>query len=169
MIAIQEALGVRVGDTIGRWRVLAIGWTKAKKRRRVALCRCTCPDRTEKVVALSSLAAGISRSCGCILRENPPRQVMIDGYSMSQHPLYRLHGNMLQRCTNPNFSGYAKNGKIGIRVYPEWRDDPQAFIHWVIKNLGPRPGRAQLVRIDPAKNWEPGNLRWNAGQWQEAS
>lgn len=39
---------------------------------------------------------------------------------------------------------------------PEWRDDFAAFL----KHIGPRPRGYSLDRIDNARGYEPGNVRW---------
>ena len=60
----------RVGETYGRWTVLAFaGYTQKEGQRAQAkwLCRCKCG--TEKEVAAQSLKCGDSQSCGCLLKD----------------------------------------------------------------------------------------------------
>lgn len=62
---------VNVGDVFGKWTVVQeienvenkIGW----KRR--ALVRCSCEDKTERIVNLKNLRSGLSNSCGCTNKE----------------------------------------------------------------------------------------------------
>ena len=63
-----------------------------------------------------------------------------------------------QRCTNPNSAAYADYGGRGIAFkFPSVR----AFAEWVLLNIGPKPTYAHsLDRIDNARHYEPGNLRW---------
>lgn len=42
----------------------------------------------------------------------------------------------------------------------EWRENAEAFATWLLENLGPRPEKHSLDRIDGDKGYEPGNLRW---------
>lgn len=88
--------------------------------------------------------------------------------------MYGIWRNMMDRCykpTHPSFEGY---GARGIEVYEPWHNDPQAFVDWIDANLGPRPegtnraGRSlwSLDRIDNAKGYVPGNLRWATPKMQ---
>ena len=51
----------------GRFEVLSE--VEPKNGNRMVLCRCTCKDKTEKVVNLYSLISGKSQSCGCLQKE----------------------------------------------------------------------------------------------------
>ena len=63
---------------------------------------------------------------------------------------------MVQRCTNPNRADYPRYGGSGVTVCDRWRSFANFFA-----DMGPRPGRAHsLDRIDSAKGYEPGNVRW---------
>jgi hypothetical protein len=64
---------------------------------------------------------------------------------------------MIQRCTNPNCSGYAYYGGRGIQVCDRWKTSYSAFL----EDMGRRP--SPLHSIDRANNngnYEPGNVRW---------
>jgi DNA anti-recombination protein RmuC len=67
---------------------------------------------------------------------------------------------MVHRTTNPKNADYANYGGRGIAVCPQWRNDPAAFIGWLLQNIGSRPPERTLDRIDVNGNYEPGNLRW---------
>jgi hypothetical protein len=63
---------------------------------------------------------------------------------------------MRERCSSPDrYPSY-----VGITVFPGWQDSFSSFRDYITVNLGPRPPRHSLDRIDNAKGYEPGNLRW---------
>lgn len=63
---------------------------------------------------------------------------------------------MLRRCEDPSRPGYPNYGGRGIRVCDRWHDFT-AFS----ADVGERPSpRHSLDRIDNARGYEPGNVRW---------
>jgi|SRR5882757_10026428 len=78
-------------------------------------------------------------------------------HGLSRDPVYKIWGNIKDRCTNPN-NPYSRNylGR-GIKLYPEWQIDFLSFFN----AIGSRPSPKHTVeRIDNEKDYEPGNLRW---------
>ena len=71
-------------------------------------------------------------------------------------PEYRSWQSMIQRCTNPNATGYEKYGARGVKVYWLWRESFPAFL----RHVGARPPGTSLDRIDGSKGYVPGNIRW---------
>ncbi len=70
---------------------------------------------------------------------------------------YDIWSAMIQRCHNPNSTGYLRYGGRGIFVCQRWRDSFNDFL----ADVGPRPGKGySLDRIDNSKGYEPGNVRW---------
>ena len=67
---------------------------------------------------------------------------------------------MKQRCYNQRAQHFFNYGGRGIKIFPEWIDNPLSFISYVLETLGERPHRYSLDRIDNDGNYEPGNLRW---------
>ena len=89
-------------------------------------------------------------------------------HGLSRHPLYGTWRKMRRRCENPAVKDYPNYGARGVRVCNEWRD-VAAFIAWIEANIGPRPPRMSLDRINPDGNYEPGNVRWATAAQQSAN
>ena len=78
-------------------------------------------------------------------------------HGLSRTPEYQAWKNAVDRCHNPSHRAYKNYGARGIMVCPEWRDDVRAFVDFI----GNRPdANHELDRIDNAKGYEPGNVRW---------
>jgi len=64
---------------------------------------------------------------------------------------------MIQRCTNPNNTAYARYGGAGIKVCKRWRESFVAFL----SDMGRKPAAAHSIeRIDGKGHYEPGNCVW---------
>lgn len=81
-----------------------------------------------------------------------------------RHPLYETWHGMWQRCTNKNARSYKRYGGRGITVCARWKDF-QAFID----DMGERPPKTTLDRIDPDGNYEPKNCRWATADIQRSN
>jgi hypothetical protein len=162
------------GQRFGRWTVLEPGrWLIYRgNRRSAAQCQCDCG--TIRVVNVSQMRDGRSRSCGCGSgTRRPAKQVqfparMYTTHGLARHPLYRTWQKMLQRCENPAAKDYPRYGGRGIAVCAEWRD-VAGFVAWIEANIGPRPPGRTLDRIDNDGHYEPGNVRWATAKEQAAN
>lgn len=65
---------------------------------------------------------------------------------------------MRRSCTDPKADRYSHLGARGIRVSPRWMKSFAAFMD----DMGPRPQRHRLYRIDERGDFEPGNCRWES-------
>jgi hypothetical protein len=67
---------------------------------------------------------------------------------------------MIERCHDPRHSDYRYYGARGIAVCDAWRSSFQIFAEELVAAIGPRPENYQTDRIDNARGYEPGNIRW---------
>lgn len=79
-------------------------------------------------------------------------------------PTYYSWSAMVKRCTNPAAKDYPDYGGRGITVCERWRAFP-AFL----ADMGERPTKTSLDRIDVNGNYEPGNCRWATAIEQRAN
>ena len=142
----KDLTGERFGRLVVLWRgeniVEASGATRS-----AWFCVCDCGET--KAVSQHSLSRGLTRSCGCLMREKTPK------HGMSRTPVYVQWSAMWQRCSNPRNTRYADYGGRGITVCEAWRDF-SAFI----ADVGMPEAGMTLDRIDVNGNYEPGNVRW---------
>lgn len=76
----------------------------------------------------------------------------VDG---KQTSTYRIWAGMKNRCLNPKNKDFKHYGGRGITVCDQWMTFSNFFA-----DMGERPGKLTLDRIDGAKGYEPDNCRW---------
>lgn len=92
---------------------------------------------------------------------HPHNVKLINGKPSGQHELYRTWKGMRERCSNPNHKDWKHYGDKGISVDVEW-DDFERFV----LDMGERPYKHTLDRIDGDKNYSKDNCRWATASQQ---
>lgn len=126
------------------------------------LCACDCGRETH--ISGECLRAKKQKSCGCLRRETANRigkeHSTTHGHSKigngNGSPEYLSWCSMIQRCTNPQATGYDRYGGAGIEICDRWRNSFANFL----ADMGLRPKGRSLDRVDPFGNYELSNCRW---------
>lgn len=96
---------------------------------------------------------GKSQSCGCLTREVTAKRNARHGHTKTS--IYWTWADMIGRCTNSRHKRWADYGGRGITVCERWKD----FANF-LADMGERPPRMELDRIDNDRGYEPSNCRW---------
>lgn len=134
------------GKTFGSWKVIGaepifINY-KAKW-----LCRCKCGN--EKEVFAVNLIRNLSTQCikcSGIQKRKPG----------TSEPVYFVYHQMRARCNNSSHPYFSYYGGRGIKVCPAWENSYEQFL----EDMGTRPYKTSLDRINNDKGYEPSNCRW---------
>ena len=110
------------------------------------LCACDCGNKS--TVTTSNLRQ--TKSCGCYRLERSTR------HGMAYSPTYRTWHGMKRRCLNPKDDHWKNYGGRGIGI-----DDPR----WLkfenfLADMGQRPLRKSLDRINNNEGYSKANCRW---------
>lgn len=149
------------GRRYGRLLVAAMVYEPGKD----AKAKCLCDCGKERLVTAYNLKSGNTTSCGCLASEKTAarsrgfgeRSVAINrkhGYSKT--PTYASWSDAKKRCYSPQNKRYPEYGGRGIGMCDAWRNSFEEFLH----DMGDRPPRMTLERLDVNKWYEPGNCIW---------
>ena len=135
-------------------RLTIVKEVEKNKNCRMVLVLCNCGK--EKIVGLSAVVNGYTKSCGCLQKETMNK--ILGKHHLCNDPLYDIYYDIKKRCYNKKTIGYKNYGGRGIIMCNEWIDDVVAFINWGYNNG--YENNLQIDRINNDGNYTPVNCRW---------
>lgn len=144
------------GKKIGRLRVICLAPRASRAYR--WLCQCSCGNRT--TVFSNNLLREHTLSCGCLRYERLANSLLTHGHCKGKVTVeYKAYCHAKARCNNPNDHKYPIYGGRGIKFL--FKSFPEFYAE-----LGPRPAKHSLDRIDVDGHYEVGNVRWATAKVQ---
>lgn len=125
------------------------------------LCICDCGN--EKKVITPSLRNGNTKSCGCYHVESAKmKDNKFKKHGMHNTPTYKTWQQMKSRCYDTSNFSYSFYGAKGITVCDRWIESFENFL----EDMGVRPPRTSIDRIDNSKGYFKENCRWQTVKQQ---
>lgn len=146
-----------VGDRFGRLTVVEVTRNARGDIRYASQCEC---GSDPILHSHASLRTAEKNGSGC-----QRCRVYKKKHGRAHDRTYVSYHSMLQRCTNPKASRYARYGGRGIKVCDRWLESFENFL----ADMGDRPDGLTLERIDNEKGYEPGNCKWATHEEQSAN
>lgn len=150
-----------IGDKFGRLTIIEDTEDIKTSYGLVRTVRCLCDCGEEIKCRLHGVKGGNTKSCGCLKREVTSKTMTTHGLTKTVlgKKIYVAWSDIKRRCYDENHSEYKRYGSVGISLQENWLNDPLLFYDYVSK-LPMLCVERSLDRVDNAKNYVEGNLRW---------
>lgn len=134
----------------------------------VNYCWCKCSCGKNKLISLKSLKKGLTKSCGCIKREQ--MKDFFKTHGLSKTKFYRHWRSMIQRCQNETQDSYHLYGGRNIKICDRWNKF-ENFYEDTYKNFQKHTkifgeNQTSLDRIDSNKGYNKENCKWSTQKEQ---
>lgn len=140
------ARGRKINDLTGQQfgRLTVVELAEKKPGRPLSwLCQCSCGNVS--TVQGCSLKAGLTKSCGCLQREQTIKRLSKPKHEhVTKHPNYNVYRYIMHSYYN------------GKHVCDKWLKGSEFFT----ADMGARPKGTRLNRIDKSSGFTPDNCEW---------
>lgn len=159
-----------MGRRFGRYTVLAFVGMRGDESVWLVVCDCGTVKELQRQCITSSKR--LVPNCGCLTKEkaihrgtkNNPNFKHGHRRAAIRSREYNSWRGMRGRCLYSKHIAFPDYGGRGITVCDRWK-----YFANFLMDMGPRPEKTSIDRINPDGNYEPSNCRWATAAQQQAN